>query len=107
MKRLLGLLVSLLMLGSTLGLAVPTAQAGCDDYVPCEPAYTSVAGRAEVPRTTRPVIRVEVEAAGNQEPVGRIRITIKRLGGGFTWTRTFGYPGGEKRYQGPRVTKLG
>ncbi|WP_341927653.1 hypothetical protein [Nocardioides psychrotolerans] len=113
MKRLLGLVLLLVLLmpgAGPVAAAAPAMRGACGaaDPLPCEPAEMHLDGVRRLTAPTRPLVTVVVRTfTGDPDITGRITLSFKRKGGGFSWTRTFGYPGGEKRYRGPRLTKTG
>ena len=105
-RRLLGLLVALVLATAPL-LAVPTpASAGCP-YTSCPVTHVKVTGPPSVKRATRPALVVRVSLSGNATPVGKVVITVRRVGGGYSWKRTIAYTGGSRKVLPPRVRKVG
>ncbi|WP_193612110.1 hypothetical protein [Nocardioides lijunqiniae] len=109
--RLLVALVTLALLPVLLATAGPVsagpAASRCD-YVPCENAASvNVVVPTTVERTTRARVRIMVRyLSGAARPTGTVAITVKRVGGGLTWTRTRAYTG-RITVRTPRLRKTG
>jgi hypothetical protein len=109
MTRHLRALLALALLPLLLAAPSSAAERRCNGYVPCENPRVQIASPGVVKRSTRPTlsIRVVPTRSGNTAVTGKLVVSLKRVGGGFGWKRTFSYTGVTKKVRPPRLTKRG
>jgi hypothetical protein len=106
MKRLIaGLLFAALASCGLVGISSATASA--DPY----PGTVKTTVIVKVKKHTfvgrKAKIKVTVTASGNAQPAGKVKIVVKRVGGGAKFKRNLNYTGGTVKFKTHKLKKPG
>lgn len=107
MKKLIAAIATLALM--TLGLvAVSGGAASAGTEYPGTVDTSTVASGNNVKKGSRVKTKVNVTSASDAPEVGSVKITWKRVNGGFSKTITFEYAGGgAQTFTGPKLRKRG
>ncbi len=109
MKKLIAaIFVALLTTAGLVATTTTTANAVCP-YTQCIATDAKVAVPATVKKGAKATIKVRVvPKSGNAQPVGRVTVTVKKVGGGFSQKITKSVFGGKSfSFVTKRLTKTG
>lgn len=109
MKKLIAaIFVAVLATAGLVATSAGTAQAACP-YTQCVPTKTVMTAPAAVKKGAKAAISVRVlPRSGNARPVGRVVLTIQRVGGGFKQTTSKAVSNNRRvLFVSKRLTKLG
>ena len=107
MKKYLGSLIAAIMMAAGLvAFTGTTATAACP-YTGCIETSTRVTAQNPVERFHRAHIDVKVTTGGNGVPKGRVTIFVRRALGGYKFTDSMVYTGGEVTFTTTKLAKLG
>ena len=109
-KMIIGLFSAVLMAAGLVGLSGGAAQADCTAYTGCVNTNTKVnAPNRDVAQNNVARIRVRVSpTAGNAQPVGEVKVKVRRNRDGKVYYReTKAYEGGKIVFISPELAKRG